>query len=394
MGRPFDLARLEVRRFLADRGDLAFSLALPIALFVLMIGVFGGESSFNGTAHVADLDGGAVSNRLLERLRAVDGLSVELYTERDLDSALDRSAVLTGFVIPAGFSRSIESGAPATIAVERRGSGGDEGQIVASIVQGVMLDLASEYELRAAIRALVGPDAPGDAIEAAARRLLAESRDTPVAAVVSGPDQAQDDGPDILGRLLPGIVVMFLLFSVTLGAQTLVEERRIGTLERLMTTRLTTGQLFAGKFLAGVSRGMVQVAVLLGLGFAALRIAGPAAFVQSLALAVVVAAAVSAIGLVIAAAARSQDQATWSAVLVTMYMTVFGGTFFPVGDSGALHLMSLFTVNKYAIDAFHGIIGKGAGLTSHGAEIVVLLGVTVVGLAAARAAFRTAPVTR
>ena len=394
MSRPLDLVRLEVKRFLAAPGDLAFSLALPIALFVLMLGVFGGESSFNGTAHVVDLDGGAVSHRLLDRLRAVDGLTVELHAEPDLDGDLDRSAVLTGFVIPAGFSRSIESGTPAAITVKRRGNGGDGGQIVASIVGGVMLDLAAEYELRAAIDALVGPDVADDAIDAAARRLHAASQDTPVVTVVGDSDRAPDGGVDIPIRLLPGIIVMFLLFSVTLGAQTLVEERRIGTLERLMTTRLTTDQLFAGKFLAGIGRGMVQVAVLLGLGFVVLRVAGPAAFVQSLGLAVVVAAAVSAIGLVIAAVARSQDQATWGAVLVTMYMTVFGGTFFPVGSSGALHLMSLFTVNRYAIDAFSGIIVDDAGLTGHGTEIAILLGVTVVGLAVARATFRTTPVVR
>ena len=61
MARPFLLALLEVKRFLADRGALAFSIALPILLFALMLGAFGGGASFNATAHVADLDGGGAA---------------------------------------------------------------------------------------------------------------------------------------------------------------------------------------------------------------------------------------------------------------------------------------------------------------------------------------------
>ncbi len=387
MARPVYLAVLEVKRFLADRGDLAFSIALPIALFALMLGVFGGEPSFNGTAHVADLDGGAAAKSLVERVEAIEGVTVERYSEHDLDDALDRSAVLTGFVVPAGFTASIESGAPAEVIVKRRGSGGDEGQIMASILQGVMLDLASEYELRSAVGALVSDAVPDSEIDRVVRELLAGAREEPPVTVVAL-SAAEEEETDILDRLLPGIIVMFLLFSVTMGAQSLIEERRIGILERLMTTRLGVGQLFVGKFLAGVGRGIVQSLILLVLAFVVLRVAGFVAFAQSAVLALAVAAAVSSIGLVIASVARSQEQATWGAVFFTMAMTVFGGTFFPVGDSGPLNVLSRLTLNKYAIDAFEGIFAETATLADHGLEIAVLGGITVVGLLIARLAFR------
>ncbi len=388
MARPVHLAVLEVKRFLADRGDLAFSIALPIALFALMFGVFGGQTSFNGTAHVADLDGGPAARSFIERAEAIEGVTVELYSEPDLDDALDRSAVLTGFVIPAGFTSSLESGVPTEVIVRRRGSGGDQGQIMASILQGVMLDLASEYELRSAVGALVSDAVPDSEIDGVVRQLLADARDNPPVIVVASSAAADEEETDILDRLLPGIIVMFLLFSVTLNAQSLVEERRIGVLERLMTTRLGVGQLFIGKFLAGVGRGIVQSLVLLVLAFVALQVAGLAAFVQSAVLALVVAAAVSSIGLVIASVARSQEQATWGAVFFTMAMTVFGGTFFPVGDSGPLNVLSRLTLNKYAIDAFEGILAETATLADHGPEIAVLGGITVVGLLISRIAFR------
>lgn len=388
MVRPFLLALLEVKRFLADRGALAFSIALPILLFALMLGVFGGETSFNTTAHVADLDGGDAARKLVERIEDVDGIDVRLYTEERLDDALDRSAVLTGFVIPAGFTTALESGTPVAVRVKRRGSGGDAGQITASIVQGAADGLASEYELRRALDTLVGEDIQPERVEAQTGILLAEARREPPVQVVTQTLNEQEEEEDILDRLLPGVIVMFLLFSVTLNAQTLIEERRNGTLERLLTTQLNADELFAGKFLAGVSRGMLQTIVLLVLAFVVLRIAGPGALVQSAVLAFVVAAAASAISLVIAAVARTDDQATWAAVFITMFMTVFGGTFFPIAESGVLELLSRFTLNRYAIDAYEGILGETATLADATFEIALLGGVAVVCLIVARILFR------
>ena len=387
MPRPVLLALLEVRRFLADRGALAFSIALPILLFALMYGVFGGEASFNGTAHVADLDGGDAAQELIERIEQVDGLSVKRYTEDGLDDALNRSAILTGFVIPAGFTAALESGTPAVVSVKRRGSGGDAGQITTSIIRGVAESVASEYELQRALRALVGSDTPPDLVTAQTGILLAEARREPPVQVVTRTLTEQEEG-DILDRLLPGIIVMFLHFSVTLTAQTLIEERRNGTLERLLTTQLSIRELFAGKFLAGVGRGMLQALVLLVLAFLVLRVAGWGAFAQSAVLAAITAAAASALALVIAAVARTDDQATWSAVFLTMFMTVFGGTFFPIGGPGLLDTLSRFTLNRYAIDAFEGILGETATLADFTFEIAVLGGVGAVCLIVAGLLFR------
>ena len=388
MTRPFLLALLEVKRFLADRGALAFSIALPILLFALMVGVFGGEASFNATAHVADLDGGEAARGLIERIEEIDGLDVRLYTEGGLDDALDRSAVLTGFVIPSGFTAGLESGVPTAIQVKRRGNGGDAGQITASIVRGAADGLASEYELRRTLRALVSEGISSEQVRLHSGILLADARKEPPVRVVAQTLTGQDEEEDVLDRLLPGVIVMFLLFSLTLNAQTLIEERRNGTLERLLTTQLTADGLFAGKFLAGVSRGMLQTLVLLVLAFVVLRIAGVSALAQSAVLALVIAAAASAISLLIAAVARTDDQATWGAVFITMFMTVFGGTFFPIGDSGTLELLSRFTLNRYAIDAYEGILGETATLADATFEMALLGGVAVVCLVIARLLFR------
>ena len=396
--RPFLVAFLEAKRYLADRGDLAFSIALPIALFALMYGVFSGDTQFSADAHIVDEDGGPAARELIDRVDAVEGLSVRLRDRADADAALDRSAIFTAIVIPAGFSSGLAGGEPVALTLRQRGSGGQEGQIVASIVTEQARRLAGEYEVRAVVRGLAAGSGVADArVDEVVARWAEEVRRAPPVVVeraTVGGGAAVSDREALVERLMPGIVVMFLLFAVMVGSQSLVEERRIGTLERLMTTRLGVGQLFLGKYLAGLVRGVMQATVLLSLGFVALRVAGPGTYVQAIAFAAVVASAVSAIGLMLGSIAKTQDQAVWTGVFFTMFMTVFGGTFFDVGDEGFLAVMSRFTLNRYAIDAFEEILSGTGSVAGQRLELAVFAGVTVVALIAARLLFRVSSAGR
>ena len=69
--------------------------------------------------------------------------------------------------------------------------------------------------------------------------------------------------------------------------------------------------------------------------------------------------------------ARTQEQATWGSVFLTMTMTVFSGTFVSVGETGVLAFLSKLTLNKYAIDGIHGIISGNAGLAGQGPEAAI-----------------------
>ena len=145
------------------------------------------------------------------------------------------------------------AGNPVSITFKQLGSGGQaEGQIAATIIQSAAQELAGEGP-----GPCPGSPSPrGNFVRPTqrstkpSRSLLDQARENPLLTVNSRAIGGQSDP---LSRLLPGIMTMFLLFSVTLGATTLVEERRIGTLERLMTTRLSIDQLFLGKFLAGAA---------------------------------------------------------------------------------------------------------------------------------------------
>ena len=401
MLRPVHIALLELKLFLNNRAELAFSIALPILLFALMYGALSSESEVFTPASVVDMDGGVHARELVERLDTLAEIEVEERTEADATAALDRSAILFAVVIPAGFSEAMESGEPPPLVFRQRGNGGDTGQIVAAIVRGVARDMATDARVRAQTRqALAGSDVSPERIDEEVGKQLASIRENPAVPVEvrrpydtirEGQEASGDGGLGLFSRLLPGVIVMFVMFSVTLAAQSFVEDRRTGTLERLMTTRLGVNQLFLGKLLSGVLRAMFQTVVMLSLAFVVFRPAGFVAYVELLAFALLAAAAFTGVSLVIGAVARTRNQATWGAVFFTLLMVVFSGTFFDITEGSLLHAISRATINAYAIDAMQNIIAKGEHLGQQWLGMAVMAGVAVVGVAVARLLFRVTP---
>lgn len=128
MNRTLIVALREVRSYLQDKADLAFSLLLPIAIFALMYGAFGGESMFHGTAHVVNEDpGGTYSALLLEQLDEFGNLDIEFLSPAEADSRLDSSDLLMALYIPEGFSDELASEEPVQLVFKQRGNGGQEG---------------------------------------------------------------------------------------------------------------------------------------------------------------------------------------------------------------------------------------------------------------------------
>ncbi len=386
MPRVVHVALLELKRYVTDKAALAIGIALPLALFALMYAVFSGEG-FEGTVNIVDLDGGPMARELVARLEAVDGLDLKFYTEAEAERALDRSRLVFVAVIPAGFSEALAAGRPAMLTFKQRGSGGDEGRIVMSIMRAAAAEVGAGHQVRAAVRqAVSGAGVTERQVEEAVDGALAQAGGAPSIGYES---RVVGGSGEFLDRLLPGVLVMFLLFAVTLNAEAMVAERELGTLERLLTTKLGMNELFAGKFLAGIFRAGLQALVLLSLAFAVLTLAPFGSYVAALGTAMLLAAAVSAVGLVIGGFAKTRNQATWAAVLITMFMTVFGGTFFNVGESGPMAVISNFTLNKHAVDLLMAAIYSGPGaLAEQGVAMTVLGGTCIGALAAARLVFR------
>ena len=193
---------------------------------------------------------------------------------------------------------------------------------------------------------------------------------------------------DPVSQFLPGVITMFTLFAITLNSRSLIEERQKGILARLVTTRLKTGELFAGKFLASTIRGFIQTLILLALAYAVFRLFTPLTFLTALTVALVFAMAGSAVGMVVAAISKSEEQASWLVSLITMSSTMLGGTFFNISEGSFLYILSRASLNTYANEAFKAVIIRGGSLTDVWFDLIVMAGVTLAGLIVSRLFFK------
>jgi len=250
-------------------------------------------------------------------------------------------------------------------------------------------DMNREFQVRSQVsRAVAGRNIPQESIEITVQKFLEQEDEQPLVGIR---EEAVGSKPDMVNQFLPGIVTMYVLFAITISARAIVEERRRGTLERLLTTRLSVGQLFMGKFLANISRGFLQTLILLVLSYIVFQLFTPLSFIECLVIALIFAAAASALGMIIASVARSEDAAVWTGVVFTMAMVMVSGTFFAIPEGTILETVSRISINTYANDAFKTIIAEGGSLADVGAELGILAGVAVVALGVSRILFRVMP---
>ena len=387
MKNALAIALREIKSYLQDRGDLAFSLLLPVVTFALIYGAFGGQNLFHGTAYIVNEDNGTYSQSFITTLKNNDSLTVQLLKASDADAKLGRSDIIVVMFIPAGFSSNISAGQPAQITFKQRGNGGQEGQIVSSIEGAAISDLNMGFQVQSVVSdTLAGKGIPAALVTSTVQQALSTEKSSPS---VSVREDLTGSLPDPVNEFLPGIITMYVLFAITIGARAFAEEKRRGTLERLLTTRLTTGQLFTGKFLAGMGRGFVQTLILLVLSYAVFHIFTPLSFIEIIGLSFIFAAAGGAVGMLIASIARTPDSANWIAVFFTMGTVMLGGTFFTLTKGTVIYTLSRFSINTYANEAFKALIARDATMANVGIPLIILCGITLFALILSRRLFST-----
>jgi ABC-2 type transport system permease protein len=184
---------------------------------------------------------------------------------------------------------------------------------------------------------------------------------------------------------------MYVLFSLSLSSQAIVEERKRGTLERLLTTRLNAGELFFGKFISFIARGFIQTLILMALSYAVFQLFTPLSFLVCLVITLIFTAAAAAIGMIIAAISPTREAANWIGVVVTMFMVMMGNTFFQVSENSVMGTIGKVSLNTYANKAYTTIIAQGGSLGDVWLQLAILAGVAVIGFLISRMIFRAVP---
>jgi len=166
---------------------------------------------------------------------------------------------------------------------------------------------------------------------------------------------------DVLAYLAPGMALIFLMFTVTNGGRTLLNEKLQGTLPRLQVSPTTSSQILGGKVFGIFLTGLAQMLILIVSSTLFFRLQwGDPLGVLLLVMAAVVAAV--GWGLFLTSLVNSPGQVTAFGTAIMLLFSLLGGGFINRQIlPGWLKTLGLITPNAWALDGFQ-TLSLGGGL--------------------------------
>jgi ABC-2 type transport system permease protein len=386
------IAMKDLRLRLRDQSLWVIGLVAPLGLAFIFNLVFGGGLNDVGENITLDLgvvdeDPGEVSDAFLDVMGAVesDGL-VELTSYGSVDearTAVDDGDVGAVFLLGESLSEDLRSGADTAIEVVGSVDAQTTTQVAASIAErfAIGLQQANASAVTALVAGVIGPDevAP-TAQEAGAEPALIGVR-------VS---EAATRQLDSATYLTAGMAIFFTFFIAGTSMTSMLDERREGTMARLLGAPISRGSVLAGKSLTSVMIAIVSLTVLM---VASVFLMG-ADWGDPVGAAILVLTgvlAVSAVMTMVSGFATTAEQAANLQSIVAVTLAMLGGTFVPIssGDS-LLGRLSLATPNAWFIRGLSDMAGGGwsEALPAAGVLLGMALVFGTIGLAIARKGVR------
>jgi ABC-2 type transport system permease protein len=316
----------DLRQRLRDRSVLLVAIVVPLVLAsifgLIFHGTIGGRVAFK--FGLVDQDHGPAAQAFASVLGSLERSHLVTVTREPTlaagRSAADQNKVSATFVLPPGLSAAIGHGRPARLRVL--------GSVDASIGAQLAQSIAQSYADRVDTARIAGAAAGGRRIDQATVAALP----TPIGiADVSTTSRQLDAGTFYAA----GMAVFFLFFTVQFGISSILEERRDGTLGRMLAAPIPRSAVLGGKLLSSLVLGFVSMAVLaLATHFLLSARWGNVFGVAILIVAGVLAA--TAVMALVATLARTPDQVQSWQTMVALLLGMLGGTFFPVAQAGGL----------------------------------------------------------
>ena len=415
----FAILRTAIVSLRRDRGALALSFILPVVFFSIFAVIFGGrrDSTPKVSVIVVDQDHSRISQRLVKGLQSEGALTVKTrptpvkgaeqpeYTASSAEEAVKAGKAPVALVIPRGFGDNPISFGPAagnrpTIQLLEDSSDMIAPQVITGLLQKVamtsMPDIMAEQGSRyfdqfaggltreqrervdSSLRSLrheeesgaisAGSPGNGEMIAVTTRAVVGENKNNPMVSFYAA-----------------AIGVMFLLFTASGAAGALLDEVESGTLDRVLSSRVTMTTLMLGKLTFNAFLAFLQLVVMFLWGWAVFKLDFWSHIPGFVVMGAFTAFAVSSFGLLLASICHTRAQLGALSTLVILIMSSIGGSMFPrFLMSEAMQKAGLFTINAWAIDGFTKIFWRDEPVSHLWPQVLVLTGIAIVLFAIAR----------
>jgi len=191
-------------------------------------------------------------------------------------------------------------------------------------------------------------------------------------------------------NVVPGLLAIILTMTMIMfTAAAIVREREQGNMEFLITTPVHPMELMLGKIVPYVIVGLIQIAIILGMGHLLFAVPVRGGLLTLLAAALLFIFASLTIGLIISTVAKTQLQAMQMTVFILMPSILLSGFMFPFEAMPApAQWIAEALPATHFIRLIRGIVLRDASLTGQTFDMVWLLGFTIIGLIFASIRFK------
>ena len=410
-------AMVSLRR---DGGALALSFVLPVVFFSIFAVIFAGHRDTTPQIHalVVDEDHSYASERLVQGLKQEASLVVKTrpepvknaeqpeYNAATAEIAVKEAVASIAVIIPHGFGQNPISFGPAdsnrpTIQLLEDSSDMIAPQMVAGLLQkvamtslpDVMAEQGSKYfdqfaggltaeqrdRMNEGIRQL------RERQERGATTPVSGNEDGGIIAVKARPIVGENKNNPMVSFYAAAIGVMFLLFTASGAAGAILDEAESGTLDRVLSSRVTMTSLLLGKLTYNSLLAFSQLVVMFLWGWAIFKLDFWSHLPGFIVMGVCTAVAVASFGMLLASICRTRAQLGALSTLVILIMSSVGGSMFPrFLMPEAMQKAGLLTINAWAIDGFTKIFWRDEPVSHLWPQVLVLVAIAIVLFAIAR----------
>jgi ABC-2 type transport system permease protein len=362
------LLRKEFRQTLRDPRAGRLLFIAPIVQ-LLIFGYAVTTDVRNASTIVLDHDRSADSRQLISALTASGYFRVTALAQRPAEvvGALDHGDALLAVEIPLGFAADLAAGRPTPVQLLVDGSTAN----TANVALGYATRIISRYGLARGVElaARAGTLRPAMGVDFRARAWYNPSFESRVYNV-----------PAVMGTIV-------MLMCLLLTSLAVVREREIGTLEQLMVSPLTPGELILGKTLPAVAVAFLDMILVTAVALLWFGIPFRGSALVLITSSVFYILTGLGVGLLISTISKTQQEAFLSLFLFLFPAMILSGLLFPVENMPpAIQYFTLLDPIRHYLVIVRGVFLRGTGWSILYPQILTLLvmGVSVLGFAATR----------
>lgn len=358
-----------------DKSAFVVLLILPMVMIIVLGTVFNwAGSSFTANVTLVDLDGGDMARRLTQDVFASPQLKdllvvTSVPTEAEARTLVEQGKTGAAVIIPAGFSSGVSAGTKVSIVI----LGNPETATQAGVIRNVVESFTAEVQRRQlaasiAIRTLQQSGAvPPQRMQEAVQSVLNEVGTSRTTGVVSVRTTTQEGikVPRALDYYAVGMALLYLIFTANTGTEGMLEEKRQHTLSRVLSTPTSRSQVLLGKLVGIFAIAALQFAMIIILTRVLYGVNWGASVPAVIVMATATVLAGAGLSTLIAALARTPEQAGSIGPAVALIYSLLGGTMWPVYNMPAwMNSVSRLTFTRWAIEGFTSLMVNGGGVSS------------------------------